>query len=582
MYNKIFLIAFICLILATVVSAVERPLEIDYPEFGGFKPTTVQQTLLPDYIKYLFNFSLIIVGLIVFSALIIGGFLYLISSGNPSKLDAKDRIFGALIGLVLLLSSWLILNTINPQLTIFYPVGLEEVYIYQGQPGTVTLFAAANCLNLNNKPVCVNNEECTEEGTKCFDIFKDGTKRCVSETIILNLSKDPNLDKTEFTSDKTWADVASAFIFYGDNYEVRICENEDFKNCKIIREPNICHDIPSSASSVEVLTKVNGARLYTETNFGGKYQDFPFDENNICYTNFSHIGDNQASSIEVAPGYWTVACKESNGNCGWTSGAIIYNTFPEDTGYGDSDLGSGENYVGNNKLSKLCVMKFGSCGGVLVWDGKKSDFFPRGKQYQLGIDSLVSNNSIEEIYQYTGDCEIYIWENTGLGNQGKALGSHCHSDTECCGRQWESELSDWSNPDVNKFINFNDTTKIYNYDKWDIGPEYECPDTNGCCDYDEDGCINYCSACECDAYLYTFPDTFPEPFTWPDGKYSDQARCTCAGYFGSATNALFNPDCNPKNNCCGCESDLDNCCSRNDCNYDNAVHKKASCIQVLD
>jgi hypothetical protein len=40
--------------------------------------------------------------------------------GEPAKLgEAKDRIRSAFFGLILLLGSWLILNTINPQLTTF-------------------------------------------------------------------------------------------------------------------------------------------------------------------------------------------------------------------------------------------------------------------------------------------------------------------------------------------------------------------------------------------------------------------------------------------------------------------------------
>ncbi|GAI38764.1 unnamed protein product, partial [marine sediment metagenome] len=49
-----------------------------------------------------------------------GGFLYLISAGAPVKMiAAKDQITGGILGLVILLSSYLILTTINPQLAIF-------------------------------------------------------------------------------------------------------------------------------------------------------------------------------------------------------------------------------------------------------------------------------------------------------------------------------------------------------------------------------------------------------------------------------------------------------------------------------
>lgn len=51
---------------------------------------------------------------------IIGGTQYVAASINPSaKNDAKERIEGALIGLTIILSSYLILNSINPRLVEF-------------------------------------------------------------------------------------------------------------------------------------------------------------------------------------------------------------------------------------------------------------------------------------------------------------------------------------------------------------------------------------------------------------------------------------------------------------------------------
>jgi uncharacterized protein YybS (DUF2232 family) len=52
--------------------------------------------------------------------LIIGGVEYVGSAGNTSLLqDAKGRMLNAILGLLLALISWLILNTINPDLVDF-------------------------------------------------------------------------------------------------------------------------------------------------------------------------------------------------------------------------------------------------------------------------------------------------------------------------------------------------------------------------------------------------------------------------------------------------------------------------------
>jgi len=79
---------------------------------------------LPQFINYIFIFSLGIVGLVGLIAMIIGGFGYMTSTGNPQKAaQAKDKIISALLGLLLLLGSYVLLSIINPDLLRF-PVEL--------------------------------------------------------------------------------------------------------------------------------------------------------------------------------------------------------------------------------------------------------------------------------------------------------------------------------------------------------------------------------------------------------------------------------------------------------------------------
>jgi hypothetical protein len=112
---KIILLSSLILFAAGFVFA-QRDLEVDYPEMGGFSPENTT-TVLPEYVKYIFNFSLGISGVIVFLILIYAGVRYLTSTGDPAKQgDAKSRIWAALLGLAVLFGSYLILTTINPQL----------------------------------------------------------------------------------------------------------------------------------------------------------------------------------------------------------------------------------------------------------------------------------------------------------------------------------------------------------------------------------------------------------------------------------------------------------------------------------
>lgn len=99
-----------------------RALEIVYPRIPGYTTEKVVFSGLPEYVDYIFRFSVIIIGLIVLGVLIYSGIQYLTSAGNPEKLkNAKQGIFSAFLGAIILLSAYLIFNTINPELTILEP-----------------------------------------------------------------------------------------------------------------------------------------------------------------------------------------------------------------------------------------------------------------------------------------------------------------------------------------------------------------------------------------------------------------------------------------------------------------------------
>ncbi len=131
--NKKIIIGLIILGIFSVNSvAFASELEVHWP------PSPLG-TLLTDasdltiFIRYLYEWGIALGGLAAFIALIIAGFQYLTSVGDPARMkEAMDRIKSAFLGLVLLLGSWLILNTINPQLTtlhvpLFRPGDIPEI-----------------------------------------------------------------------------------------------------------------------------------------------------------------------------------------------------------------------------------------------------------------------------------------------------------------------------------------------------------------------------------------------------------------------------------------------------------------------
>ena len=95
----------------------QKPLEVVYPQIPGALTPTTTKTALPDYIRYIFQLSLFISALLALGSFLYGGVRFLISAGSPSaKKDAQSQISAGILGLIILLSAYIILNTINPQL----------------------------------------------------------------------------------------------------------------------------------------------------------------------------------------------------------------------------------------------------------------------------------------------------------------------------------------------------------------------------------------------------------------------------------------------------------------------------------
>lgn len=125
-----------CLFFFSITKGITTTIETEYPEFETGEKIT-PETTLPEYIKYIFKFSFIIAGILAFAFLIYGGVRYLTSAGNPIAMkDARDRIFSAILGLIVLLCSYLILINLNPELVTIEMKKLEPVtgiYLFENE-----------------------------------------------------------------------------------------------------------------------------------------------------------------------------------------------------------------------------------------------------------------------------------------------------------------------------------------------------------------------------------------------------------------------------------------------------------------
>jgi hypothetical protein len=71
------------------------------------------------YLQTMYQIAVGLAALLAVLMLVIGGFQYMTSEAFNTKEQAKNRIWGAIGGLLLILASWLILNVINPELLEF-------------------------------------------------------------------------------------------------------------------------------------------------------------------------------------------------------------------------------------------------------------------------------------------------------------------------------------------------------------------------------------------------------------------------------------------------------------------------------
>ncbi len=156
-WKKIFTVVFFCFLVLPVVflflpasKIFAAKLEVDYPTLiTGAKVDS--NTDLPNYLKYIFDAGIFLGFFSVFLSLVWAGVLYLLSPAMPNALgDAKDRVSGAISGLLILATLYLIMTTINPALAIFKLNKLDPI---PPQPDPLTAAGAY----FYNSPDCSGN-----------------------------------------------------------------------------------------------------------------------------------------------------------------------------------------------------------------------------------------------------------------------------------------------------------------------------------------------------------------------------------------------------------------------------------------
>ena len=154
-HTGIRLFVFLCIVfLFYPIAKAFADLEVKYPTISGHSITA--STKLPDYVTYLFYAGMSVGFFAAFVSLAWGGAMYILSPISAEmRSSAKDRIMGAITGLLILLLTYLIISTINPQLNIFNTHGAPATtapVVIANKPG-VYFYGASGCPDTSVNPV---------------------------------------------------------------------------------------------------------------------------------------------------------------------------------------------------------------------------------------------------------------------------------------------------------------------------------------------------------------------------------------------------------------------------------------------
>jgi len=153
MKKQIFLLSiFLLSLVFSLVSfrqVLAREFEVGWPDLPWMdSPTTVaargEEITIPYFFSYIFNFALMIVGVVALLMLILQAIRYMTSTVAPAKRgEAIEGMKNIGYGLLLLLLSFIILNTINPELVILATPEDWKSLVQEANP--LVLYSQKNC-----------------------------------------------------------------------------------------------------------------------------------------------------------------------------------------------------------------------------------------------------------------------------------------------------------------------------------------------------------------------------------------------------------------------------------------------------
>jgi len=145
--------------------SAEDIVNVDFPCPSG---NCQQPTDIPSYLNTVYKFAVGISGLLALGMIVAGGVYYTVSAGNSGRQgEAKSMITSAIWGLVLLFASYLILNTVNPQITKL-GLDLSGATPISSTSATSSVINSTICPDFSTMPTFPNNyQKLTTPDSNC-------------------------------------------------------------------------------------------------------------------------------------------------------------------------------------------------------------------------------------------------------------------------------------------------------------------------------------------------------------------------------------------------------------------------------
>ncbi len=270
-------------------------MEVEYPQIGDVRPTYSEGEGLSEYIVYMVYFLIALSVVITLFSLVRGGVSWLTARGDPMKIkEGKDRITGSIFGLIIILSSFVFLSSINPAL-----IELEDLEVVEVEES----FLPGIYLSLN--------QSIPEDIEDMPDV------RRISASI-------RNLEDFNVRSIRIANQLDGRGRILGYYYAVVLHELRGFRGrCAVFKNDDPKPKdfiVPEGVSSISVIRvndkplEIGGMRAYARPDFNELY---PSQSLNLHTESFKHLSIKETWSVDIAGSYALIL---ASGNSWETTG----------------------------------------------------------------------------------------------------------------------------------------------------------------------------------------------------------------------------------------------------------------------